>query len=390
MSKGRFIFQNLITDESMLSVSSNTTGMVTDSIKSGTGAAVLITSGDYTGSTDLGYILEIDGVGTGEVGSSTFKWSDTDGATWNATSMATSASDITLSNGVKVKWTAGTGADFVLADSWSFKGVQPFSAGKMIDLDRDHRCRSATLSSPNTITFNGGEDIQPFVLIIYDHNLTSAATISLLANTSNSFSVPLFEQSIPWASSKILAYLIYPTITDDYILNTDSDTIESTDSDTVGMRIPTHWPNQYQYWQLQITDTTNPAGYIEIGELFLGSYLELSKNYIKGFANPLDLLINTNKTPYGTRRDRFYNSQRTRNIDFKNMPSSDVASMVALVDAISSRSTGKFNPIWFNADSALTNQIWMGYIDGLKISQNANTLNDYDISLNFTEAMTSL
>ncbi len=77
MGKCRFLFSNFITDESMLAVSSLRTGIVTSALKEGTGSAILNTSGDYGGSTDLEYIVEIDSIAGGaEVGQATFRWSD--------------------------------------------------------------------------------------------------------------------------------------------------------------------------------------------------------------------------------------------------------------------------------------------------------------------------
>ena len=154
MGKGRFLYDNLITGESMVSVSSLRTGLVTAALKEGTGSATITVSGNYSGTIDLEYIIEIDSVAGGaEIGQATFKWSD-GGGTWDASGVATSATDILLNNGVYVRWTAGTGDDFVLADTWYFKGINLFNAGKMIDLDRDHRFRSSALDS-NVIMTEG-------------------------------------------------------------------------------------------------------------------------------------------------------------------------------------------------------------------------------------------
>ena len=154
MSKSRFLFQNLITSENNISVSSLRAGIVTAALKEGTGSAVLNTSGNYSGTTDLEYIIEIDSIAGGaEVGQATFKWSD-GGGTWNASGVTTSAVNILLSNGIYINWTTGSGADFVVGDKWYLKGINLFNAGKMIDLNRDHRYRSAGLDS-NVIETEG-------------------------------------------------------------------------------------------------------------------------------------------------------------------------------------------------------------------------------------------
>ena len=71
-----------------------------------------------------------------------------------------------------------------------------------------------------------------------------------------------------------------------------------------------------RYWRLSIADPGNPDGYIEIGELYLGSYLELSKTYDEGFSEKTAFLLDRNRTPYGVGEDRFYNAQLTFNINF--------------------------------------------------------------------------
>lgn len=147
MADCRFIYDNLITSESMLSVSSLRNGIVTAAIKEGTGSATLTTSGNFTGETDLEYIVEIDSVGGGaEVGQATFKWSDGGGA-WDASGVTTPAVPTELNEGVMIAFTSGAGADFVVGDKWYFKAVNMFNAGKMLDRDRDHTYRSKSLDS---------------------------------------------------------------------------------------------------------------------------------------------------------------------------------------------------------------------------------------------------
>ncbi len=147
MSKHRFIWDNLITSETMLSVSSLRPGIVTTAKKEGAGSAIIVPSGAFSGAVDLEYIVEIDSIGAGaEVGQATFKWSD-GGGTWDGSGITTLATNILLNNGVYVKWTTGAGADFVVGDKWYFKGINLFNAGKMIDLNRDHSYRSAKLDT---------------------------------------------------------------------------------------------------------------------------------------------------------------------------------------------------------------------------------------------------
>lgn len=150
----RFIYDNLITDEDMISVSSLRSGIATQAKKEGTGSAVIATSGNYSGSTDLEYIVECDSVAGGaEVGSATFRWSD-GGGTWDASGVTTPAVATELNNDVNIAFTSGFGDDFVVGDTWYFKGVNLFNAEKMIDRDRDTSFRSKKLDS-NVIETQG-------------------------------------------------------------------------------------------------------------------------------------------------------------------------------------------------------------------------------------------
>ena len=356
MGEGRFLYNNLITDESMLTVSSLRYGIVTAALKEGSGSATLNPSGNYTGLTDREYILEIDSIAGGaEVGQATFRWSDGSGS-WNASGVSTSAVNITLNNGVNVNWSSGSGADFVVGDLWYLKGINLFSLAKMLDLDRDTRYRSSILEAPNTLTVDLGSPQQVKALILFDHNLTAAATITVKANSSDSWGAPAFSEAITWSAGKILHYL-------------------ST-------------PQTYEFWQLQISDPANAYSYIEIGEIFLGSFLELSANYLEGYSRPTKFLQSVNQTQYGITRKRFFNQQKTFRFNYTHMAPADVASMEALVDAICSRSSGIINPIWFNSDSAVPADTWLVSLDALPI-QNSK-LSYFDMPLQFTEVLQSV
>jgi hypothetical protein len=361
MGKARFLYNNLITAETMITVSSLRSGVVTSALKSGTGSAVLNPSGNYSGVVDREYIIEIDSIAGGaEVGQATFKWSD-GGGTWNATGVLTSAVNILLGDGVYINHTTGSGADFVVGDKWYFKGINLFNAGKMIDLDRDHLYRSAALESPNTITVDLGSAQEVKAIIIQDHNFTSAATLTLEADAAATFDSgaggnPQFSEAVTWNDEKIVHYLSAATTK--------------------------------QYWRLKVTDAANPDTYIEIGELFLGSYLELTRNYSEGFREETTFLMERNRTPYGVGKNHFYNSQLTFEFDFKVMPAADVTSIKTLLTAIASRSTGIFKPFWLNKSSATPNESWLVEIESLPVDHLSRGF--YEMPLRFTEVLRSV
>jgi len=360
MSNARFLYNNLITDESMFTVSSLRTGLVTAALKTGTGSATLNTSGNYSGTEDLEYILEIDSVAAGaSVGQATFRWSD-GGGSWDASGVTTSAINITLNNGVQVNWTAGSGDDFVLNDKWYLKGVNLFNAGKMLDLDRDHRYRSAALESPNTIIVDLGTAQEVKALAIYDHNFTSAATILLEADDAVTFDSDAgsaqFSEAVTWVSEKILHYLSTATTK--------------------------------RYWRISVTDAANTDGYIEIGELYLGSYMELSRYFANGYSENMEFVMDSNKTPYGVRRDRFYNTKMIFSFYFNMMAASDVTALRALISAVADRTTGIFNPFYFNKTDGTPSDFYMVMLDELSVRHRPVAY--YNIPLTMTEVLRSV
>jgi len=360
MGKCRFLYNNLITDESMLTVSSLRYGLVTAALKEGTGSAMLNPSGNYSGSTDKEYIIEIDSVAAGaEVGQATFRWSD-GGGSWNASGVTTSATDITLNSGVQVNWKTGSGADFVVGDKWYLKGVNLFNAGKMLDLDRDHRYRSLALEAPNTIAVDLGSAQEVKALAIYDHNFTAAATLLLEADDAATFDSDggsaQFSEAVTWADDKILHYLSAATTK--------------------------------RYWRLSVTDAANTDGYIEIGELYLGGYMEMSRTFSNGFTEDVEFLMQANETSYGVRRDRFYNTRAAWNFNFSVMAAADVTLMRALLAAISDRTTGKFDPFYFNKDSATPADFYLVKLEGLPVNHRVRTY--YDMPLTMVEVLRSV
>jgi hypothetical protein len=75
------------------------------------------TSGVYTGTTNKTYRVEIDSTGTG-VNPDTFRWSDTDGNIWNATTVQITGGDQDLNDGVVITFQHING--HIQNDYWTF------------------------------------------------------------------------------------------------------------------------------------------------------------------------------------------------------------------------------------------------------------------------------
>ncbi len=362
MGNVRFLYNNLITASSMITLSTSSTGTITQAIKDSSaaspGSAIISLSGTYTGYEDIEYTIEVDSTAAGStVAAATIKWSD--GTSWDATGVATTTGASTISNGVSIAFADST-MTFAGGDKWYFKGINMFSPAKMLDLDRDRRCRTGGLETTNLINITLASAAQAQALIIYDHNLTSAAVITLIgasaASTGSSFSSPGFSTTVPWSSGKILHYM-------------------STN--------PT-----YRYWQIKISNTACPDGYIEIGELYLGPYSELSANIEEGFTEEHSFLAENNVTPYGVERSRYYNTQRSWGIHYKAMPSTDIDTIKNMTTVIVNRTNGTIKPVWFNLDSTQTDKTYLVKINGLRSEHWSG--NRYNLPMELTEVVRSV
>ena len=202
-----------------------------------------------------------------------------------------------------------------------------------------------------TINIDLGTATEVKVLIIDGHNLSATATITL-----KGVEPTIFSEAVSWAEDNIIHYLSVATTK--------------------------------RYWHLQITDAANTDGYIDIGDIFLGSYMELSKTYSLGFSKGFVLLHSSNRTPYGVIKKRFYNRQRSFTYNFNLLIAADITLLETMIDSIASRSTGQLLPFWFNDDAAIPAQTWM--VDISAIPENHRILEYYRTSLELIEVMKSI
>jgi len=246
--KASFMHTNMIVNtDAGITATTQASGVTSRPQKEGAGSANAILGGTYSGTANLDYYIEIQT--TGEIGVATFRWSQDGGATFVASGVATSTSPVSLSNGVTVKWTQGSGNDVVVGDTWRFKGYLPYHRRNVLDRDRDTEWRSTGLTS-QALTFDLGSAKQPMALVVLDHNLTSGATITLQGASSGGFGSPV-TYAVPWQSGKLLYYLGLPLQT-------------------------------FQFWRLVLSDAGNPDGYLRISEVFLGGYTRLDRTFDLG------------------------------------------------------------------------------------------------------------
>lgn len=267
--------RNLIRSASILTPSTEKPGSAGAPVKQGLGSATAVTGGAYTGPGDAWYRVEIDSTAAGtEIGQATFRWTD-GGPVWNATGVTVTGFPQELNHGLTIKFVGGPEADFAAGDVWEFLAVKHFGRERLLDLNRDTGWRSAGLDDAQYIRIDLGEARRVETLIIADHNFSETAETVLQAHASDEWSNPAFETAVPYHPDLMAVYL----------------------------------DGTYRFWRIAVADPTNPDGFIRVGELFLGSYLELAQAAIpdeltrrlvasEPFATPreafsFDLLVNS-------------------------------------------------------------------------------------------------
>ncbi len=93
---------------------------------------------------------------------------------------------------------------------------------------------------------------------IFNHNLTSSATVTIEGNSSDFWSPPTFSETLTLVS------------------DSDSNVIAR-----IGHFLASQ--QSYRWWRLKVTDPTNPDSYIQIGRIVFGAYYETTRDMSDDF-----------------------------------------------------------------------------------------------------------
>ncbi len=263
-------------------------------------------------------------------------------------------------NGVTLRQTTSTSVGFVPQEfNLVFKKSSAFIGFAQTSTDKvaayiDNLSLEA-LPSFN-ITFSSAKEVN--AVILQDHNLTSAANITLKARNDTSWRLTTetaepVDEVITWQSGRILHYVVSSS-------------------------------NTQRYWRVDITDTANPAGFIEIGNLYLGSFDEMVRNAAIGYKQTETVIGSRNIDPYGVEDNRFRNRQKTW--QYKLPASTDIKTLEGVFDNIYSSTSGKYDPVWIQPTSNSTD-FHMVHLDSLPLAHRFS--NKSDITLNFREVLKS-
>lgn len=367
MGNARFLYNNLIRENSIAVTGSlraylttwggtecGPVGILTSAIKSGSGSATMAVTGTYTITYDMEFVIEIDSVAVGvSVGEATYKIGY--GGSWIYTGVTTSISPVQIgSTGIYIAFTAGAGDDFALGDTWYFKGVHTYGYNNLVDGSRDNRFRTSSVAATTYISADLDSAQEIKVLVIADHNIPASATITLYGAASGGGTT--FTQAVTWSSGTIVQYLSSA--------------------------------QTYRAWSLKIYDIVPLVSYYEIGEWYLGSYLELSRNYAEGWEEEIEFLQEANRTPYGVGYNRFYNTRKRISHTYELMTATDVTNVETMISAITSKTDGTNKAFWYNQDSDSASNTHMVRLNALPVSHRTKTY--YDIEFEMEEVPTSV
>ena len=182
MGKGRWLYDNFITEGGMLTLSSARAGQVGRVVSQALGGAQLWAQGPYGGDDDRKYEVVIDGVEAGAtIGQATFRWRASDDDGWRGERLPTSAALRELEHGVCIKWVSGQGEDFAQGDRWTFLAMRLAGRAALAadDPDRQWRAAGCALESVNV---DLGQARLVEAMVLGHHNLSAQAGVTLLGH----------------------------------------------------------------------------------------------------------------------------------------------------------------------------------------------------------------
>jgi len=107
----------------------------------------------------------------------------------------------------------------------------------------------------------------------------------------------------------------------------------------------------YRYWCFEVSDTSNPFGYIETPKLFLSKATQLTQVPEIGFPYSMKDLSKSVSTDYGHRYVDIYPSLKGFSFNYKAISSADLETLYLIADRI-----GETKPVMVCLDSTAT--VW--------------------------------
>lgn len=183
-----------------------------------------------------------------------------------------------------------------------------------------------------------------FVALV-NHNISAGATITVSAGTTSACS----DYGPTTMTSRLLDAFLYLPAT-----------------------------QSYRYWYVRVQDASNPDGYIQIGYIMLGNATTAAFNFAYGWSR-VRMWENVRLyTEYGVPLIAELFNQRRWALQWNNLSSTDMDSLVAIVDACKRDLT----PLFWIPDAAVNDGYFGRWTTDLPV---ANNFNRYSSQIEFTE-----
>jgi hypothetical protein len=350
MSACRFMYRNLANQPDQISPSSARPGLVGMPVAKAQGAALAYAAGAHTGNQEQVFLVEIDSLAAGEaIGQATYRWRRGSATDWEETGVATGYNLLELADGVAVKWSAGSGTDFVLGDCWTILATRSQGAAALLDTDRDTAWQAMGVAE-ESLTMDLGQSALIQALVLSDHNLSAQATATLIAADNAGFDAPSLSRSLSITTPHLVHYL----------------------------------EHQARYWRLSLQDPGNTASGLSASTLYLGSIFQPSRMFSARYVRSLTAGRSTTSTDAGKTAGHATGLSQAWQVSFNGLTQDDMASLEEMYRAIHDPSSGRLTPLFF-APFVEQPGATIYCLPGETLSPSATHLGRYSLSLTLTE-----
>jgi hypothetical protein len=126
-----------------------------------------------------------------------------------------------------------------------------FPATNLQDLRLSSQWRTTQILAQSIVIDAGvGNTITAAAAAIVSHNLTAGATIRIQGNAADAWAMPTLNEAFAWDADLMVVFFTSAA---------------------------------FRFWRFYFDDAANPDGYIRIGRLFLGTYLQIDNEPARNF-----------------------------------------------------------------------------------------------------------
>ena len=319
----RFMYRNLIDDETLITATSVEKGFVGAGVpRVANAGGSMVFSGAYAGEDQEVYFAEIEA--PGDVGSARFRWrkTSTPAGGWEASNIPTALTDIALDSGVKVRFVSGANSPaFALGDHWQATANRFFSPRRIYDLDPATKMRSASPpEDPWSLVLDFGEEKSPDVFIAHLHNFPPGASLRIQANGSADWRAPALDERPTWRSDTLTHYFATT-------------------------------PRSYRHWRLLVEGASaNLDAYLEVSEIYLGDFFEPADHFWFGNVVGEEAFEETSRTENMAERPVLLNRGRRITLPYERISDEQRGAFLAMYRAVKDVDTGRAKPFFVHLD----------------------------------------